>query len=424
MSNDFSENEVVAFNKLLEKYDDELVLSRNVSRYDTDATSMERSGYTEWRPQPYIAQSFDGVDQSANFQNITQLSVPGQVNIWKSSPWTMTPKQLNDSLQNDRFGEAAMQKLSSDINVAVMNVAANQGTMVVKRAAAAAGFADIAKCEEIMNSQGVNARDRYLALSTADYNDLAAGLAGNETLTPKALKAYEEAYVGRIASFDTYKLDYANRKAAALGTTVTVNGANQYHTPLATRSAAGGTGEKSNVDNRTQELAVTVSSGTIAVGDCFTIAGVYAVHHITKQSTGVLKTFRVTSLLSSGGTSGTIQISPPIISNGGSTDAEAAYKNVNSTPASGAALVWLNVAEAPVNPFWTKNAIEIMPGKFQVPEGQGLKSLSATTGQGISLTLSKSTNIDTLISKYRMDVFFGVTMLQPEMAGVILFGQT
>jgi hypothetical protein len=39
-----------------------------------------------------------------------------------------------------------------------------------------------------------------------------------------------------------------------------------------------------NVDNRYQSLIIGVTSGTVKVGDRFTIAGVNAVHHITKPT--------------------------------------------------------------------------------------------------------------------------------------------
>ena len=71
-------------------------------------------------------------------------------------------------------------------------------------------------------------------------------------------------------------MDYANRLVAAAGTTVTVNGANQRYVPAATSTA--GSGETSNVDNRTQSLTISVGGGTVKVGDAFTIAGVNAVH--------------------------------------------------------------------------------------------------------------------------------------------------
>ena len=61
MANSFSKEERVAFEDILEGFNDALVLSKNVSMYRTDGTMMERTKNIIWRPQPYTAQSFDGI---------------------------------------------------------------------------------------------------------------------------------------------------------------------------------------------------------------------------------------------------------------------------------------------------------------------------------------------------------------------------
>ena len=421
MANEFNKEERVAFDDIMEGFEDALVLSRNVSKYSTDQTTMERTNDVIWRPQPYIAQSFDGLDQTANFGDKTQLSVPATIGFQKSSPWQMTATELRDALQEGSLGRAAKQKLASDVNVAVMNVAANQGTIFVKRGSAAAGFVDVAECEAAFNEQGVNQFDRYLALSTRDYNGMANNLAGGNVMQNKAIKAYEKAYVGQVASFETYKLDYANSKTAAAGggalTMDTQVAAGNYHTPIATRTAS--TGEVSNVDNRYQTVAVS-SSASVVAGDSQTFAGINACHHITKGDTGRLKTFRVISVPDSTH----LVISPPIISNQGGTDAEAQYQNCIVTESATAAIVFLNTVTASVNPFWQKDAIEILPGRYAVPSDSGLAVMRATTDQGIECVMTKSTDINTLKTKYRLDTLFGVVNKQPEMSGVMMFSQT
>lgn len=421
MANAFSKEEVVAFENVLEKFDDQLVLSRNVSKYATDSTTMERAGDTIWRPEPYIAQSFDGTDATGNFTEATQLAVPARLGYSKHSTAILSAKELRDLLQEGRLGEAAAQKLASDINVAVMNVAALQGTLVVKRTVAASGFDDVAACEAIMNEQGVQSGDRYLALSTRDYNGMASNLASRGTMQGKPVTAYEKAFVGQVASFDTYKLDYANRQAAAAGGgALTINtlvaGAN-YYTPRATTTAA--TGETENVDNRYQTVTISATTN-VAAGDAFTIAGVNAVHHITKGDTGQLKTFRVISVDS--GT--TMTISPPIISAQGGTDAELQYQNVTVTGSATAAIVFLNTVAAAVNPFWHKDAIELLPGRYAVPSDAGVQVMRSSTEQGIEIVMQKFYDINVMKTKYRWDIFFGVCMKQPEMAGIMQFSQT
>lgn len=423
MANAFNKEERVAFENILEGFQDALVLSRNISVYNTDSTMMERARDTIWRPMPYIAQSFTstvGSSISANYDDMTQLSVPATLGYSQTSAWKLNAKELRDALQEGRLGTAARQKLASDINVAVMNVAANQGTLVVAVAGAAGDYDDIALCDSIMNEQGIAMEGRYMALNSRDYNGLAGNLAvatrsfGNA----KSDKAYERSYVGMVAGFDTYKLDYGNRiTAQATAVTIATNGAQVRYVPAATSNSVGG---QINVDNRYQTVTVSTTVGVNA-GDAFQIAGIEAVHHITKLSTGQLKTFRVISITN--GTS--MVISPPMIgANSAPTDAELQYKNINVVSTSATASInWLNDNVAGVNCFWSKDAIELLPGRYSVPSDAGVAIMRASTDQGIELVMQKFYDIDTMTTKYRLDTLYGVTMSNPQMAGILLFGQ-
>jgi len=421
MSNHFSKEERVAFEDILEGFQDLLVLSRHVNVYNTDQTMMERANNTIWRPMPYIAESQNSTPGTpVSYKNMTQLSVPATIGFGKSVPWTMTTLELRDALQEGRLGESAKQKLASDINVAIMATAAAQGTLVVPIGAAAGDYDDISLCDAIMNEQGVPDYDRFLGLSSRDYNGLAGNLsqASRSFGNQKSDKAYERNFVGMVAGFDTYKFDYANRIGAAAGGTTTIDtqtSANNYLVPQATSTSVGG---QINVDNRFQTVTVSNTVG-VAAGDCFTIDGVVALHHITKQSTGQLKTFRVISI-----TNGTqMVISPGIISDQGGTDAEAQYQNVSVTPSATAAINWLNTAASNINVFWQRDALEILPGRYAVPSDAGTAVMRATTDQGVELVMQKWYDIDTMTIKYRMDTLFGVVNKQPEMSGILLFNQ-
>jgi hypothetical protein len=420
MASDFSKDERLAWEDILEGFNDALVMSRNVTKYTTDSTGMERQGDVIWRPMPYIAQSFSGLDQSSNFYNNTQLSVPATLGYLKSVPWTMDSKELRDMLQEGRLGEAAKIKLASDVNLAVLTVASNQGTLVVTQSAAPSGYDDIADVDAVLNEQGVPMNDRYYAASSRTYNGLASDLAGRQTMGPKVTSAYERSYVGNVAGFETYKMDYANRLTAASGAGDTIDtqaAAGNYYTPVATSVAT--TGERSNVDNRYQQITVSDTTD-VAAGDCATIAGITSCHHITKQSTGQLKTFRVISV--DDGT--TLTISPPIISNQGGTDAEAQYQNCVVEESGTAAITYLNSVTADINPFWHKDAIELLPGRLAVPSDAGAAVMRGTTDQGIELVWQKQYELKTSVTFYRLDCFFGVVLKQPEMAGIELFAQT
>jgi hypothetical protein len=419
MANAFSKEERVAFEDLLAGFQDALVLSRNVSVYNTDQTMMERTNNVIWRPMPYIAVSYNGTDMTGNFDDYTQLTVPATIGYQKSVPWIMSATELRDALQEGRLGDAAKQKLASDINVAVLTVAGQQGTLAIKRSAAT-GFDDVALVEAVMNETGVPMDSRYLALSTRDYNGMASDLAKNTRSFGNDISdsALRRAFVGQVASFETYKLDYAQRKAAAAGAGIQINttaAGGNYYTPKATSTSA--TGETSNVDNRFQTVTVN-STTSIAVGDSFTIANVNAVHMITKEDTGQPKTFRVIAVPSAT----TLVISPPLIPAQAGVDSTQQYANCRITSTSAtAAITFLNTTASYLNCFWHKDAIELLPGRYAVPTDAGAAVMRASTDQGIELVMTKQYDINNMKTKYRLDCLFGVVCKQPEMAGVLMF---
>jgi hypothetical protein len=427
VSNAFSKEEKVAFDQVLEGFNDEVVATKMAKVYKTDQTTMERTGDIIWRPQPYIMTSYDGNDMSANFKDVTQLSVPASIDSQKTVPFSLTARQLRDQLQEGRLGEGARQKLASDINVSLTAVAATYGSLFIKRTVAATGFDDIALADAAFTEQGIPLDGRVMGLSPRDYNNMASNLGKPQTSgLQKTATAYEKAYLGPVSGFDTYKLNYANRLAAAVpGAGVTIENTQplNYVPVAATQTAGRGW---LNVDNRFQTIGITVgAAGALKVGDSFTLAGVNAVHHITKQDTGQLKTFRIVEIVTGGGTAGagTVKITPPIIINDGSNPSTAQYQNVTAAPADGATMTFLNTAAAYVNVFWQGDAMEILPGRLAPAPESGLAVMRGTTDDGIELVMTRQGEINDLGTKYRFDALFGCNCLNPEMAGVILFSQ-
>lgn len=426
MANAFSKEEKVKFDEVIEGFEDALVLSNLVTVKNTDQVQMARTNDVMWMTQPYVATSFDGRDQTTNFRQYTQLSIPMTIGFRKSVPFQMDDSEYRDEMQSGRLGEAALRRLSSDVNIAVNNLVTSQGTLFVKRAGVATGFDDISAIDTLLNSHGVPFGGRNAAFSSGDYNSMASDLQKNtrsfgDKISNSALR---DAYVGRVCNIDTYKLDYAPRKAVAAGgggltidTRAASAGGVNIYVPKATSVAA--TGESGNVDNRFQR--VTVSSTTnVAAGDRFTIAGQEACNQETKLTTGVLRTFAVISVDSAT----TMTISPPLINGSGGSQAELSYQNVVSTAtASNSAIVFLNTAAGFLNPFWKKESIYILPGKVAVPSGAGVDLMRATTKQGFEVVMQKGVDIKTGQILTRFDIAWGVANAQPQMNGVIMFSQ-
>lgn len=424
MANAFSKEEIVLYDQVLEGFQDALVITKQVSIFNTDSTTMERANNTIWRTQPYIGVSYSGMDQTANFQDNTQLSVPATLGFSRSVPWFLDAQQLRDASQEGQLAKAAAQKLASDINLGMTNLAMLQGTAVVKRTVAASGYTDVALCDSILNERGVPNYDRSMVIPTRNYNDMADNLqvATRSFGNAKSENAYSKAYVGPVSGFDTFKADYGARLQAAAGSGITIStldAAAQYYTPKATSQSAT-TGETSNVDNRFQRVTVSATTNIVA-GDAFTIATVNSVHEITKADTGQLMTFRVISVDS--GT--TMTICPPLITNQVQSLASQQYQNcIVNTKSATSALVFLNTVATMPTVFWQKDALEILPGRYVVPSASGVYTMKASTDNGIEVTMTKFFDINTLKTKYRYDVLYGLVNKQPGMSGIMLFSQS
>jgi hypothetical protein len=410
MANAFNKEEVVLFEKVLEQFDKNTVMSQKAASFDPPGETMQRTGDTIWRPQPYIAETVDGLDITGLYEDLLELSVPSRTDHYKNVPWKLNALALRDSHYMARQTVAAAQALSAEIEKALALNISITGGHFIKRGALT-GYDDIAECDTSMTEIGVQANDRAFFLNSRDYNKIASSLAGKQYIdSGKSLTALEKSLIGQYAGFDTYKIDVQPRIAAAAGGATTVNGANQVLTPASTSTAA--TGEVSNVDNRYQYLIVDNTAGVVA-GDAFTLPTVKRVHMITKQDTGTLFTNRVIEVVN--GT--TLKVLAMIDS--------GFYQNVTNAPVDGSSLTWLNTVAAPTNVFWQGNSVEVVRGRLAIESfADSMAVMSGTSDQGVTITMAKQANIDDFTQKYRWTVFFGVNNLNPLMNGVMLANQT
>lgn len=419
---------VDAFDNILEGFDDMLVVAQEVERYDLPGGPAQQQQMNDkvWRPQPYIPAVYDGFDQTANFGDITQLSVPVSVGIHKVTPVKIGPKDGRDKRNIERYFNDAALSLASAVNLSVFQTAVNWATLVSKRTVAATGFDDLAAMSAIMVEQGVPNFGKKAFYSPRDYLAMAGNIAKPQTSdSPLARSAYERAYVKSIGNFDLFENDQSISLTAAAATGVTITNTQPlYYTPVA--STLDVDGNPTNVDNRTQLISINVTSGAVKVGDAFTLPLVQSVHHISKQPTGQLKTFRIMQIVTGAGGTGTVRISPPIVSGTGGTRAELEYKNVSQAPANGAAITFLNTVTAPVSVFFQQRAIELIPGTYAVNADDGWNVvLKGTTPKlGLPITYTRQGNINDLSVKGRLEIDYGIGATQPEMIGMQLFNQT
>jgi hypothetical protein len=410
------------FDDILESFEDRLTFSNAATVLDLG--SAQEQVYTRdkvWLPMPMIGSSYDGFDQTSNFDGLTQMWVPASVGFHKASPKKLSAKEYRNKNAVDMYGEAVKSKLTSDVNKALRQRVALEGSIFTKRTVAPTGYDDFALSAAQMTEVGVPYENRNLAIGVRSAIGVKSNVAQRQTMGDLSISAYERNKISdNLAGFTAFEDDQAIRLAAATGGTTTVNGANQYWEPAATTVQTDGT--ENNRDNRYSPLVVTAAAiANVKAGDAFTIAGVNSVHMESKQDTGQLQTFRVISVNTA---TNTLTVAPAIISNGGNTIGGREYQNVTATPANGAAITWLNTALAEVNPFWVKGALGILPGTFEVEPEDGWDVMQATTEKlGIRIICTKQGSINDLSLKIRWDIDFGTVLLQPMFAGAAMFNQ-
>jgi hypothetical protein len=176
----------------------------------------------------------------------------------------------------------------------------------------------------------------------------------------------------------------------------------------ATVSGAGQTG-----------LALTVAAlaGSLEAGDIITIAGVFQVNRITKQSTGKLRQFVVTSDVLAGATS--IPIYPAIVPAVGGNPVQ--YQTVTASPANGAAVnPALGLAASTT---YTKNfayapeAVTLATADLEMPKNVHEAARESFDGVSMRMVTDYWIGTDQLIT--RLDVLYGYLWIRPEWACIV-----
>jgi hypothetical protein len=164
-------------------------------------------------------------------------------------------------------------------------------------------------------------------------------------------------------------------------------------------------------------IAVSAAASTLAVGDIVTIAGVYKVNRITKQTTGQLEQFVVTQPLAVAGT--VLNIYPAIVPPAGGLPVQ--YQTVTASPANGAAVNPTNgLAASSVyrkNFVFAPEAVTLATADLETPEGVHAVAREQFDGVSMRMITDYFIGTDQLIT--RLDVLYGYLWIRPEWAVVV-----
>ena len=161
-------------------------------------------------------------------------------------------------------------------------------------------------------------------------------------------------------------------------------------------------------------LTVGALAGTLNVGDIITIAGVYAVNRITKQTTGELRQFAVTANVAQGATS--IPIYPAIVPAIGGQPVQ--YQTVTASPANGAAVNPVSGLAASAqyrkNFAYAPEAVTLATADLEMPKGVHEVAREQFDGVSMRMITDYFIGTDQLIT--RLDVLYGYLWIRPEWA--------
>jgi hypothetical protein len=155
----------------------------------------------------------------------------------------------------------------------------------------------------------------------------------------------------------------------------------------------------------------TGGASTLNKGDIFTMAGVYMVNPLSRQSTGQLQQFVVTDNVTEVTGSMTIAFQPPIVLSG-------QFQTVTAAPASGAPITVLG-ASGTVSPQglgFTQDAFTLVTADLPVPNNQEMAGRASDDQLGISIRMIRSYSISNDQYPCRLDVLLGWAVLRPELA--------
>jgi hypothetical protein len=156
-------------------------------------------------------------------------------------------------------------------------------------------------------------------------------------------------------------------------------------------------------------LGISAITGTMNVGDIFTIANVNAVNYVTKQTTGELRQFVVTAQVNNGDT--TINLFPAIVPpvNGNSVQ----YQTVDSSPAASATITpYLPASTTYRNNFrYSPQAITMATGDLPLPAN---KVTARHKYDNVSMRAITDYMIGTDQEITRLDVLFGSLTIRPQ----------
>jgi hypothetical protein len=268
-------------------------------------------------------------------------------------------------------------------------------------------FADFYKGVQRMNEMAIPTSDRACVLSPEDEGALLGSQVAlfNQSITGSA---YREGSVGQIAGVRTMMSQVVPTFVAGTPTNTT---------PLVDGDETVNVKSYDTVKNSWSQTLVTDGWGetnaTLKAGTVFTIADVYMVNPKTKANTGILQQFVIlsdTTTAANAANDTEITVSPPLITSG-------PHQTVVITSAindNAITVITTPSASYKQNIMYHKNAMGMAVVPLEMP--QGAVNGSRQSYKDLSVRVIPVYDGVNDVSKWRLDMLYGRTVLDPRLA--------
>ena len=383
--------------KALEILENNLVLTRNINRQYDDSFAVEgaKIGSTLRIRLPDRALVTDGAALQVQDDNeqFTTLAVASQKHVGVNFTTAELTLQLDDFAE--RVLKPRISQLAASIDADVANAFKGIGNSVGTPGTTPATSLVLLQAQQKLNENAAVMSPRYATVNPAANAALVEGMKGLFNPTDTISKQFKNGMMGTgVLGYDEVNMSQSIKQftTGSRTGTITVDG---------TMSTQG-----------TAKITLNGTTGnTLAVGDVFTIANVFAVNPQTRESTGSLQQFVVTKANTAAASKFTdVEIFPAIYT------ASHALATVDSFPQNLAAVTFLGAASTqyPQNLVYHKDAITFASADLLLP--QGVDMASRAVHNGISLRIVRQYDINNDRLPCRVDVLYGYGVIRPQMA--------
>lgn len=407
MANGF-QNPVMYTDECLRVLENNIILGKRVSRKQQKEFAKEAMKIGDTINVRRPARFTVTTGQAFSAQDYTETSIPLVINQQKHVDTSFTSSDLTLKVQDfsDRVIKPAVIQLAQQIDIdgyinaknTVGNLTGTPGTSPNN----VSFLFDVGRKLDDFSTP----RDgkRYLALDQGSNASLVASMTGFFNQQAQIGKQFQDGIF--VDGTNTVGLqigmsqNIARHTVGALGGTPAVNGGSQ-----------GLTAGWANTGTLVTDGWTAAAAQRLNAGDVFTIANVFSVNPVTKQTTNQLMQFVVVANASSDGSGNlTATISPAIISAG-------PFQNVNAAPADNALLTISGTASTSYarNLAWHEDAFELAVVKMvDLAEFGGWGAVRSQNGFSLRVFRQAAISSDTVGN--RVDALYGWATVYPEQA--------